>query len=1154
MKITVDGNTACAKIAYALSDVAMIYPITPSSPMAETADEMSSKNELNVFGDRVKITQLQSEGGVAGAVHGALASGSLVTTFTASQGLLLMIPNMYKIAGELLPTVFHVTARALSTHALSIFGDHADVMAVRQTGFSMLCSNTVQEAQDMALVSHIATLKSSVPFLHFFDGFRTSHEIQKIEGIDLEDIKKILPKAEIESFKARGLSSAHPHQQGTAQNPDIYFQNREACNKFYNNVPLAVESAMTNVEKITGRHYELYEYYGAKDATSVVVLMGSGVETVKQVVDKLNGAGENLGVLAVRLYRPFVSENFVSKLPETVKTVAVLDRTKESGADGEPLYKDVATAILTSGRKIKVVGGRYGLGGKEFTPAMAKGIFDSIKDNSIHNNFTIGIDDDVTNTSLNYDKSYQILDGNYSCKFFGLGSDGTVSANKNSIKIIGSNTDLFAQGYFEYDSKKSGSATISHLRFGKTKTDSPYLITNADFVACHNINFIGKYAMDEDLKDNGIFLLNSPYPQEKLSKILPKTFFETLKRKNAKLYIVDANTVSNNAGLGKRINVVMQACFFKTTNIINYEKVEQLLIDAASKTYAKKGQAIVDANVKAIKSATENLIQVDLEKMVGAEMETVSNLCDYDKNFVKVIDKKQGDNLKVSSFNERGFVPTNTAKLEKRGISITSPQWIKENCLQCNMCSAVCPHAAIRPHILSADELKNAPKTFETIDALGVAGSKFRIQIDVRDCTGCENCVKVCPAKNKALKMVDSVTLEAQEHENFEFVKDHENKETIFKKNTLKGSQFEKPYFEFSGACAGCGETPYIKLASQLFGKRMIIANATGCSSIYSGSAPTSPLAKNADGRGPAWASSLFEDNAEFGFGIAMSKKYKREKLRTEIEKYLPKCKDKDTKTSLQELLDNFDDGDKTYDLSLKLQDKLKGTPLENMRDSITKESVWIIGGDGWAYDIGFGGLDQVLASGENVNILVLDTEVYSNTGGQMSKSTPLSATAKFASSGKRTPKKDLGMIAMSYKNVYVAQIGLGADMNQAVKVMSEAESFGGVSLIIAYAPCINHGINMNGAQEEIKKAVECGYWHLYHYDPRKILENQNPFTLDSPLPTRDYKEFLRGEARYTALEKLSPTLAEQLYNESAKSAKERLDTYLKLAKNEENK
>ncbi len=1150
MKITVDGNSAASYIAYAFSEIASIYPITPSSPMAENADEWQSKNVKNLFGNTVAVNQLQSEAGVAGAVHGSLSAGSLTTTFTASQGLLLMIPNMYKIAGELLPTVFHVSARALSTHALSIFGDHADVMACRSTGFAMLCSTSVQEAMDMATVAHIATLKSSVPFLHFFDGFRTSHEINKIDNIEYEDLLKVLPRKEIAEFKARGLSSLHPHQQGTAQNPDIYFQNREACNPFYKNVEASVKQAMEDLYKITGRRYKFFDYYGAEDAENIIVIMGSGYQTALETVKYLNKLGKKVGVVSVHLYRPFSAEELVNTLPKTTKRICVLDRTKEPGSGGEPLYKDVCTALQEMSKTdITVVGGRYGLGGKEFTPCMVKSVYDNLEAKNPLNDFSVGINDDVTNKSITIDETFDIEEENYSCKFFGLGSDGTVSANKNSIKIIGGNTDLNAQGYFEYDSKKSGSVTISHLRFGKGSTNAPYLITKGDFIACHNISFVGKYDMAEDLKQGGKFLLNSPYPVEDLNKILPASFFKALKDKNAKLYVVDGNKVAENAGLGKRINVVMQACFFKITDIIPYEKVEQMLIDAASKTYKNKGQAIVDANVKAIKLATEHLVEVDLDKMTGHNNSTSKNINDkYYKEQIEPIEHKKGDNIPVSAFDPRGFIPTDTAKYEKRGISVTSPCWIKENCIQCNMCSFVCPHAAIRPVLIDKDEKQNAPASFDTAPALGIPNKEFRMQINVADCTGCENCVKVCPAKNKALQMQSSVELQEKEKENYEYSKDIENPETIFKPNTIKGSQFNKPYFEFSGAWAGCGETPYVKLVSQLFGKRLLVSNATGCSSIYSGSAPTCPYAKNKEGRGPAWASSLFEDNAEFGFGIYLAKKQQRERLIEKVNEYLPTCKNEELATLLKEWQDNIDDGDKTYDLTQKLLPLIKGTELEEFKDAFTKETVWIIGGDGWAYDIGYGGLDQVLASGENINVLVLDTEVYSNTGGQMSKSTPFSATAKFAAAGKRTPKKDLGRMAMTYKNIYVAQIGMGADMNQAVKAISEAEAYNGPSLIIAYAPCINHGINMNGAQDEIKKAVQSGYWHLYRYNPDLIEQGKNPFTLDSREPTLDYEEFLKGESRYAALQKLSPELAKKLYEQSKKFAEERYQTYRKLA------
>lgn len=1150
-KITIDGNTAASKIAYAFSEMAAIYPITPSSNMAENIDEMASKGIKNLFGRQVSVTQMQSEAGAAGAIHGGLVAGQLTSTFTCSQGLLLMIPNMYKIAGELLPCVFHVSARALSTHALSIFGDHTDVMACRATGFGMLCSTSVQEAMDMAVVAHIASLKSSVPFIHFFDGFRTSHEIQKIDDIDYEDLKKILPMDAVKAFKARSLASTTPHQQGTAQNPDIYFQNREACNKFYNNAIDAVSSAMKDVESITGRQYNLFDYYGPKDAETVIVMMGSGSQTVIETLKHLNS---KTGIVVCRLYRPFSSKHLVESIPTTAKNIVVLDKTKECGADGEPLYKDVCTALFTHNRNVNVFGGRYGVGGKEFTPAMVKAVVDNACSNG-KKSFTVGIDDDVTNTSLNVDKSFNLEDGNYHCKFYGLGSDGTVSANKNSIKIIGENTDLNCQGYFEYDSKKSGSLTISHLRFGKNPTNAPYLITNADFIACHNISFVSKYDMASDLKQNGTFLLNAPFDRETLIEILPKEFINTLKAKNAKLYVINANEVSKNAGLGQRINVVMQSCFFKLTNIIDYATVENLLIEAAKKTYKRKGEDIVNANVKAIKDSVAHMYELKLDEVVSSKEAEKAVLEDkYYQDFIQKIEHKKGDDLPVSSFDPAGYIPTDTAKFEKRGIAVEVPCWQKENCIECNMCSMVCPHAAIRPVLVKKEDMSSAPKTFDTKDALGIPGYEFRTQINVADCTGCKNCVAVCPAKQKALVMKPANTEAQNEKENYEFSKDIVNPETIFKPNTLKGSQLKKPYFEFSGACAGCGETPYIKLVSQLFGNRMVVANATGCSSIYSGSAPTCPYSKNTDGRGPAWASSLFEDNAEFGLGIQIAKKNKRASLKEKVLEYV-KNNNNDLTTLLNDWLDNFDDGEKTYELSLKILPLLdKNSDLYMLKDAFVKESMWIIGGDGWAYDIGYGGLDHVLASGENVNILVLDTEVYSNTGGQTSKSTPTAAVAKFASSGKRTNKKDLGMMAMSYKNVYVAQVGMGADMNQVVKAMTEAEQYNGPSLIIAYAPCINHGINMSGAQMEIKKAVQSGYWHLYRYNPDLINQGKNPFILDSKEPSIDYKEFLEGESRYTALKKLSEDLANKLYEESKENAKARYMTYLKLASQEPDK
>ncbi|MDR0850156.1 MAG: pyruvate:ferredoxin (flavodoxin) oxidoreductase [Christensenellaceae bacterium] len=1164
MKITVDGNQAAATAAYAFSDMAAIYPITPSSAMSELADEMQSRQIKNLFNETVSVTQFQSEGGAAGAVHGALSAGSLATTFTCSQGLLLMIPNMYKIAGELLPAVFHVSARTLSTHALSIFGDHSDVMACRATGFAMLNSTSVQEAMDMAAIAHITALKSSVPFIHFFDGFRTSHEINKIDNLEQGTLKKLLPMDAVIAFKARGLSSTKPHQQGTAQNPDIFFQNREASNTYYSSVEKHLKNTFEEFANLTGRKYSSVEYFGAPDAIDIIVIMASGYHTAKQTAAELNKLGKKTGVVLIRLYRPFPADSFIKALPKTVKNLSVLDRTKECGAGGEPLYKDICTAMLDGGasagsacfasksnflREINVFGGIYGLGGKEFTPAMVKAVFDNMASKTPKQKFTVGITDDVSHTSLPVEK-FNLNSGGTSCKFYGLGSDGTVSANKNSIKIIGENTDLNCQGYFEFDSKKSGSLTISHLRFGKLDIDAPYLIDNADFAACHNINYIGKYDMLNDLKSGGTFLLNSPYSADMLGTILPDNFLTQLKQKKINFYIIDANRIAQENRLGGRINVIMQASFFYLTKIMPYSKVEELLIDAAQKTYKKKGEAILRANTAAIKATTAGLVRVDLSKFTASSKLKQKSNDEYYNSFILPIERKLGDTLPVSQFDPRGRVPTNTSKFEKRGISIESPCWIKQNCIQCNMCSFVCPHAAIRPVLVKNSDIKDAPSTFDTLHAMGVPEHQFRIQINVADCTGCENCVKVCPAKEKALKMTNSVKLNKAEETNYNFSQTlPENPQTIFKSNTLKGSQFIKPLFEFSGACAGCGETPYIKLATQLFGKRMLIANATGCSSIYGGSAPSCPYAQNSMGHGPAWASSLFEDNAEFGLGIYLAKKKDREALKTRVTEFVKTNPEHKATTLLNEWLQSFDDGEKSYELAQKLTPITKDIAEFSLyQNSFTKESTWLIGGDGWAYDIGFGGLDHVLASGENVNILVLDTEVYSNTGGQTSKSTPLSATAKFSMGGKRTPKKDLGLIAMTYNNVYVAQIGMGADMNQTVKAMWEAEQHDGPSIIIAYSPCINHGINMNEAQNEIKKAVECGYWHLYRYNPSLLEQNKNPFTLDSNPPTRDYLEFLEGESRYAALKKIDPKLATELHLLSKESAEQRYKRYLELA------
>ena len=1182
-KMTVDGNTAVSHVAYAFSDVAAIYPITPSSPMAEVADEWAAHDRMNLFGQTVRIAEMQSEAGAAGAVHGSLKAGALTTTFTASQGLLLMIPNMYKISGELLPCVFHVSARALAYHALSIFGDHSDVMACRQTGFAMLASNSVQEAMDMALVAHIATLKSSVPFLHFFDGFRTSHEIQKIDAIDYEDIAKITPWDKIEAFRARALNPEHPHQGGTAQNPDIYFQGREAANKYYNAVPEIVEDVMKDVEKITGRAYKLFDYVGAPDAEYVIVAMGSGCDVADEAVTKLVSMGEKVGVVKVHLYRPFSVKHFVDAIPASCKKIAVLDRTKESGSLGEPLYLDVCAALAEAGKgDIKVVGGRYGLGSKEFTPTHVKAVFDNLA-GECKNHFTVGIIDDVTNTSLPVGEIFNAApEGSICCKFYGLGSDGTVGANKNSIKIIGDHTDLYAQAYFSYDSKKSGGLTVSHLRFGKKPIQSPYLIDAADFTACHNPSYVTHYDMVSSLKDGGTFLLNCPWDEAQLETELPASMKQLLAKKNIKFYTIDAISLAAKVGMGNRINTIMQAAFFKLADVIPYDDADKYMKAYAKKTYGKKGDAIVQKNWDAIDIAISGLKEVKVpaawaNATEGATAIKVEGTTEYFDTVIDPILKQEGDKLPVSAFTADGTVPTGTTKFEKRGIAVNVPEWNVDTCAQCNQCSLVCPHACIRPYLV--DEATELPEGFKAKKAIGkaFAGKLFRIQVSPLDCTGCGNCVDVCPTKVKSLTMKPLSTQKEQEA-NWEFAQTlPEVPAEILNKTAVKDSQFLKPLFEFSGACAGCGETPYVKLVTQLFGDRMMIANATGCSSIYGGSAPTCPYTVNDKGHGPAWANSLFEDNAEFGFGMNLATTQRRAKLADTVRKLIAVewCAE-DIKAAGAEWLENMEDSEGSRKAGEKLLAACKegvdltGTPYEEKwiangkvcdceacklateviesADMLTKKSQWIFGGDGWAYDIGYGGVDHVLAQGEDVNILVLDTEVYSNTGGQASKSTPTGSIAKFAASGKKTRKKDLGLMAMSYGYVYVATVAMSANPAQLLKAMNEAEAYHGPSLIICYAPCINHGINMAHAQLEIKKAVEAGYWPLYRYNPALAAEGKNPLTIDSKDPTGDYQEFIKGEVRYASLAKLFPDKAQALFEENEKDAAARLAMYKKLA------
>ena len=1156
-KITIDGNTAASHVAYAFSDVAAIYPITPSSPMAEIADEWGAAGRKNLFGQQIKIAEMQSEAGAAGAVHGSLVGGALTTTFTASQGLLLMIPNMYKIAGEMLPCVFHVSARALAAHALSIFGDHQDVMACRQTGFALLASNSVQEAMDLALVAHLSTLEAKVPFLHFFDGFRTSHEVSKIDAIDYADMAKLLKTEYVDEFRRRALNPEHPQLQGTAQNPDIYFQNREAANKYYMATPAIVEKYMKQVSKLTGREYHLFDYVGAPDADKVIILMGSGADAAEETVNYLTRRGEKVGVLKVRLYRPFSAERFVRALPKTVKKIAVLDRTKEAGSLGEPLYLDVVTALSETGklRGKVVVGGRYGLGSKEFTPSMINAVYKNLDSEKPMNHFTVGINDDVTRTSLAIDEMIDVApEGTTRCKFYGLGSDGTVGANKNSIKIIGDHTDLYAQGYFEYDSKKSGGITISHLRFGKSPIKSSYLIDQAEFIACHNSSYVTRYDMLGEAKEGGTFLLNCSWSDSELEKELPAFVKNQIAQKHLKFYTIDGLKIAKESGSAKSTNMVMQAAFFKLANIIPYEEAEKYMKAAVLKTYGKKGEKVVNANNAAIENAIKGLHEVKVPAEwattdKGAALPEVTDN-QYYESFIRPIIAQKGNTLPVSAFNVSGVVPTGTTKFEKRGIAVEVPVWQSENCIQCNQCSLVCPHACIRPVLI--DENEKTPDGFVTKPATGVKGAKYRIQVSPLDCTGCGSCANVCPAKQKALVMTPADKV--NETENWEFAEKVRQVESGLNKFSVKGSQFEQPLFEFSGACAGCGETPYVKLITQLFGDRMVIANATGCSSIYGGSAPTCPYTTNKDGHGPAWANSLFEDNAEFGFGINLAYLQRRNKV-TDLLNQVLEIGTAKMKVAAKLWLDNKFDAEGSKKAAIIENARGKVRPIANelakMEDCLVKKSVWIFGGDGWAYDIGYGGLDHVLASGEDVNVLVLDTEVYSNTGGQASKASPTGAVAKFAAAGKRIKKKDLGMMAMSYGYVYVAQVGMGANMNQLVKAVSEAEAYHGPSLIIAYAPCINHGIDMSNPQQIIKEAVDCGYWQLYRYNPALAEEGKNPFIMDSKEPTGSYQEFLRKETRYTSLLKTKPEIAEKLFERAEEEAKERVKKYQHLGQND---
>ena len=1163
---TMDGNTAAAYVSYAFTDVAAIYPITPSSPMAEHVDEMAAKGVKNLFGQKVRIVEMESEAGAAGAVHGSLQAGALTTTYTASQGLLLMIPNMYKISGEMLPGVFHVSARALATSSLNIFGDHQDVMAARQTGMAMLAESSVQEVMDLAAVAHLVAIKGHIPFLNFFDGFRTSHEIQKIELVDYEDLGKILDWDAVNEFRHNALNPDHPCIRGTAQNDDIYFQGREAVNKAYDALPELVEEAMGQMAKITGREHHIFDYYGAQDAERVVVAIGSINQTLQECVDYLNKKGEKVGAVAVHLFRPFSVEHFLKAIPVTAKKIATLDRTKEPGALGEPLYQDVRTAFYASDRHPLIVGGRYGLGGKDVSPTQVLGVFEELKKDAPKNGFTIGIVDDLSNTSLDLYPEHVNLtpEGTTACKFWGLGSDGTVGANKSAIKIIGDKTDLYAQAYFAYDSKKSGGITMSHLRFGKLPIASPYLIDNADFISCSQQSYVNKYDLLAGLKPGGTFLLNTLWSDEELSKELPASMKRYIAKNNIKFYTVNAVKIAQELGLGGRFNMVMQSAFFKLADIIPLQKAVGYLKDAIVTSYGKKGQNIVDMNNGAVDAGIDalHLVNVpadwadaeDEAKTVNAEAPA------YVKEILEPVNRQEGNKITVAQMKAHadGTFPSGTAAYEKRGIAINVPEWDVSKCIECNQCAFVCPHAAIRPILTSDEERDAAPAGFTSKPALGTKGLNFTMAISTLDCSGCGNCAQVCPAKEKALTMKPIAT-QMDKQAVFDYGVKVKPKTNPMKKTTVKGSQFETPCLEFSGACAGCGETPYAKLITQLFGGRMMVSNATGCSSIWGASAPAMPYTKNAWGHGPAWANSLFEDNAEYGLGMFLGVKAVREALASDVTAALEAGVSSALQEAMVDWKDNMNVGEGTRERALNLIGALEAgkgdNPLLNKiydnRDFLVKRSQWIFGGDGWAYDIGYGGLDHVLASGEDVNVFVFDTEVYSNTGGQASKATPTAAIAQFAATGKKTKKKDLGMMAMTYGYVYVAQVNMGADKNQVLKAITEAEAYPGPSLIIGYAPCINHGIKigMGKSQMEAARAVECGYWVNYRYNPSLAGTDKNPFSLDSKEPDfGKFRDYLMGEVRYNSLQRAFPDAAEALFEKTQKDAEGRYAGYKRLA------
>ncbi len=1163
--ITCDGNYAAAHVAYMFSEVAAIYPITPSSNMAENVDEWAANGRKNIFGEVLKVVEMQSEGGAAGAVHGSLQSGALTTTFTASQGLLLMIPNMYKMAGELLPGVFHVSARSLAAQALSIFGDHSDVMSTRQTGFALLATGSVQEIMDIGAVAHLASIRTRIPFLHFFDGFRTSHELQKVEPCDQDEMAKLLDTDAVQAFRERALNPEHPVTRGTAQNPDIYFQSREAANKFYDAVPDVVEEYMQEITKITGREYHPFTYYGDPDATDIIIAMGSITDTIKETVDHINSKGGKVGLISVHLYRPFSSKYFMKVLPKSVKRIAVLDRTKEPGANGEPLYLDVKDLFYGQPDAPLVVGGRYGLSSKDTTPAMIMSVYENLKLPEPKNRFTVGIVDDVTFRSLPLLPEIDVSpEGNYAAKFYGIGADGTVGANKNSIIIIGDTTDKFAQAYFAYDSKKSGGITVSHLRFGDSPIRSPYLVNTADFVACHVPAYLEKYDLLKGLKKGGTFLLNSIWSEEETKKRLPAKMKKYMAENDIQFYLINATSIAEDIGLGGRTNTIMQSAFFKISNVIPYEKAVEEMKKAIVKSFGMKGEEIVAMNNAAVDKGGDVIkidIPADWKNMDDSKPEDKRDIPDFIKNIMEPINAQNGDSLPVSAFlgREDGTFPAGTTAYEKRGIAVHVPKWIPENCIQCNQCAYVCPHAVIRPFLLTEKEAENAPEGTDTIK--GIGGTKdylYRMQISPLDCTGCGNCVDVCPSKTKALEM-HSLESQMVEDERWEYMHNKVGyKDTVLQKDkSVKNSQFAQPLFEFSGACAGCGETPYIKLITQLYGDRMMVANATGCSSIYGGSAPSTPYTANNNGHGPAWANSLFEDNAEYGYGMYLGVRQMRLRIEGLMKKALEGDLSPKIKEAFTDWLDSKEDGEKSKAASEKVKEELKdqkdeiSVEIMKLKQYLVKKSVWVFGGDGWAYDIGYGGLDHVIASGDDINMLVMDTEVYSNTGGQASKSTPIGAVAKFAAAGKRIRKKDLGIMALSYGYVYVAQVALGASQAQFFKAVKEAESYPGPSVIIAYSPCINHGLRggMGKTMDESKRAVEAGYWTNWRYNPVLEQEGKNPFVLDSKEPDwSKFQEFLKSEVRYTSLQKAFPDVAAELFKAAEENAKWRYQSYVRMA------